>query len=205
MSTSRLLVVCTANVCRSPATALLLRRRLAQAGAGVPVALATAGTAPRPGAPCCPVAAGMVAPDGDAGLAGHASRAVTREDVEAASLVLVMERAHRAVVARTCPTASPRTFTLREAAHLAGTVRAGAGEATDLPSLVAAMHAARGASPLPRPARSLTDRLRRRPGPDPYDVPDAHVDRVSHEQVVAALVDAVDRWVVAVSGTGPAR
>lgn len=198
---TRVLVVCTANVCRSPTTALLLQQRLHAVGADVALQLRTAGTDADPGAGLCPVAAELVGPAAERLLERHASRLLEAGDLEAADLVLVMERAHRAAVVATSPAAGLRTFTLREAAALAGAVGGGTGR--DLPGLVRAMHAARGGvAPAVHPRR-LGERLRRAPVVDPLDVPDAHVRRgTSHEEVLALLREGVDGWVAGLGRGG---
>ena len=210
---ARVLVVCTANVCRSPTTALLLHQRLRATGADIAVALQTAGTDADPGAGFCPVAADLVGPAAGRLLDGHASHLLTRADLEEADLVLVMERAHRAAVVALSPGAGLRTFTLREAAALAGALgqRLGDGRGQpggrpgrDVPGLVRAMHAARGTVVPAAHPRPLGDRLQRASRVDPLDVPDAHVRRrTTHAQVLALLQEGVHGWVAGL--VGPAR
>ena len=153
MDAFRIVVVCTANVCRSALAEVLLARGLAEAGvAGVIVD--GAGTNAEPGQPMC---------EGGAALAGiergaHLSRELDAEMLKDADLVLAADRGHRAACARLVPACRPRLFTLRQAAGLAAVVdeRLGRGElpegAPALPDdptgrlrwLVGEMDAARG-------------------------------------------------------------
>ncbi len=187
----QVLVLCTANVCRSPTAALLLHHRLRPRDGGPGVEVRTAGTDAHEGGRYCDAAAALVGP-GAAGLvAGHASRAVDADLLGDADLVLVMGRRHRAAVARLLPTAGARTFTLREAAALALAVPAGGG-LDDLPAFVRSLHAARGTVVVPPHPRTLADRLRRSPVVDGLDVPDAHEDAgTSHRLVLDLLEPAV--------------
>jgi protein-tyrosine phosphatase len=101
--TSSVLVVCTANVCRSPAAARLLGVAL-----GVPVT--SAGSRARPGLPACPAASPGAA---------HASMRLDAEHVRSATLVLGAAREHRAAAVALVPSAQSRSFTLLQAARLA--------------------------------------------------------------------------------------
>jgi protein-tyrosine phosphatase len=110
------LMLCTANVCRSPMAAALLARRLAKLGARVPVTSAgrlTDGAAPDP------VAVAVMARYG-LDISGHASRAARQADLRQAGLILAMSRENLrfAVVAERG--AWPRAFTLAELVRRAG-------------------------------------------------------------------------------------
>lgn len=109
----RVLVLCSANRCRSPLAAALLRAELA--GGPWPVVVASAGVSPF-------AASGLAVPEDGrrvalrrgVDLAGHASAAVGQAALCAADLVLAMDRSHvrEAVVVE--PACWPRTFTLKE-------------------------------------------------------------------------------------------
>lgn len=101
------LFVCTANQCRSPMAAAILRAKLVAAGIEG-VAVASAGLLPG-GAPATPEAAATVP-----GLDGHLSRRLTPEMVEAADVVVGMTREHVREVAVLDPGSLDRTFTLKE-------------------------------------------------------------------------------------------
>ncbi|GGK29924.1 protein-tyrosine-phosphatase [Pilimelia terevasa] len=120
-----ILVVCRANLCRSPMaerlTAGILRDRTAGRRHGL--AVASAGTHARDGAAMHPHATetlrthGLV--DGD-----FRSRRLTPELLHRAQLVLTASRAHRAECARLAPAAVGRTFTLLQFARLAAVLPA---------------------------------------------------------------------------------
>lgn len=127
----QILVVCTANICRSPAAATLLRRALAD----VPATVESAGTGAIDGQPACDLSSALVgefvareyggatgrAPD-PAGSSAHRSRPVTTEMLTQADLVVALDRSHRAELARLEAAARTRTFTLRQAARLSQVV-----------------------------------------------------------------------------------
>jgi protein-tyrosine phosphatase len=169
----RILAVCTANICRSPAIELLLRSALEDAG--VPpdaVEVSSAGVDARDGATRCARSRSLLAAYGvdDVELWTTGARRLSPDDLRGADLILTASRAHRAEVARMLPATRTRTFTLRQAARAAREI---AGR--PLPAVV----------PLP-PADDVRARLRwlvveldaaRGPVDDPLDddVPDPHV------------------------------
>lgn len=110
----RILVVCTANICRSASAAALLRDAVAANPELAGVEVRSAGTHAIAGAPGCHVAPAL-AGRGDE----HRSRPLTAADVEWADLVLTAEREHRSAVASLQPTALRRVFTLRQAGRAA--------------------------------------------------------------------------------------
>jgi protein-tyrosine phosphatase len=186
----RILAVCTANICRSPAIELLLRSALA--GAGVPldaVAVSSAGVVARDGATRCARSRSLLAAYGvdDVELWTTGARRLTAEDVRSADLILTASREHRAAVARLLPAAQTRTFTLRQAARAAHGIAAG-----PLPAVV----------PLP-PADDARAQLRwfvaeldaaRGPVDDPLDddVPDPHVvGDAQHARAMTLMTTAV--------------
>lgn len=108
-----MLLVCTANVIRSPLAAAMLRRTLTELPAQAPLEVGSAGVAARSGQPAAPEVveiAGRVGLD----LSRHRARPVTAGLLARNSLVLTMTEAHRAELMRLLPSALPRTFTLRE-------------------------------------------------------------------------------------------
>jgi protein-tyrosine-phosphatase len=95
-NTTRILLVCTGNICRSPLAAALLERALAERGTtGLDVS--SAGTGAWDGAPVSE-GAYLVGLERGLDLSGHRARLLTRELVEQADLVLTMARHHRARV-----------------------------------------------------------------------------------------------------------
>lgn len=106
-----ILVVCTANQCRSPLAAAALRRRIESAG--VPVTVASAGVAAMPGIGATPPtvdAARRIGLD----ISDHAATPLAPDAVRSADLVIGLERRHVQEIVLHDPTSFPRTFTLRE-------------------------------------------------------------------------------------------
>lgn len=103
-----ILVVCTGNICRSPLGEAALRARL-----GDRASIASAGTYGQQGSGATE---GSVIAGGELGLSleAHRARRLSIDDVEAADLVIAMEREHRDAVTRAVPDAAPKTFTLKE-------------------------------------------------------------------------------------------
>lgn len=112
----RILVVCTANQCRSPMAEGLLRQRLAVAGLGGRVLVSSAGTWARAGAPATDKAVATLAERGIA-LHGHRSREVDGALLADADLILVMTRGHAEALVAEFPQAGAR---LLRFAQLAG-------------------------------------------------------------------------------------
>lgn len=104
------LIVCTANRCRSPMGESLLERRFASADADFSVG--SAGLL-EGGWPAAEGASSVLARRG-IDLSSHSSRQLTVDMIEAAALVLGMERAHVREVVVLVPDAWSRTFTFKE-------------------------------------------------------------------------------------------
>jgi protein-tyrosine phosphatase len=132
------LVLCTANVCRSPMAAALLARRLATLGVTVPVSSAGMLDDGRPALP--EVVQVMDAYGLD--VSAHRSRAARPADLAAAGLVLGMARENIRHAVVTAPEAWPRAFTVKELIRRAGHTGARApGE--PLPAWLSRVHAGR--------------------------------------------------------------
>ncbi len=208
----RVLIVCRANICRSPTAELLLRRGLATNSMAHLVRVFSAGVIVVPGLPWCEAAASKVskAPDRTMMLENHRAREVNAERIHDADLILTAARQQRAAVVRMVPTAGVRTFTLREAAVLAGAVAAGlADPAYDAGREDGAWWANFTVSPLPRGvapkaclqwltsemhnARGLVSMPPRKDGVEGIDIPDAHgPERARHN--VDQILSAVQTW-----------
>ena len=114
------LVLCTANRCRSVMAAALLAQRLGAEGES-PV-VRSAGVAVRGGEPPPPEVVSVLAGHGlDVGQ--HRSQAVSAADLDAASLILAMAREHIRHASVTAPGSWPRAFTLKEIVRRAGQAR----------------------------------------------------------------------------------
>lgn len=181
----RVLLVCTANICRSPAAERLLAARL-----GSQVEFVSRGVRAVPGAAMCDVSATFVlANGGDPGR--HRSRQLELADIRSATLILTASQRHRTAVIEMRPSAQVRTFTLAQAARIAKwrTGRNGGPGmpfSADLPDrllwLLEEMDAARGAAPRAVPESA-------------DDLPDPHLDRgAKHPDVLSALLAAVDTF-----------
>jgi len=109
------LVVCTGNICRSPAAELLLRAGL---GGDDGVVVSSAGLGALAGEPVAAPMSGMLAARG-VGTAGFTARQLQPPAIRSAGLVLTMTAAQRSAVVSRLPAAVRRTFTLREVADLA--------------------------------------------------------------------------------------
>jgi protein-tyrosine phosphatase len=187
------LVVCTANVCRSPLAALTLEHRLAGTSDGLSVS--SAGTRAMVGAEMCSVSSEMLVPADRAAGAAHRARQLTPELVREADLVVVMERDHRSAAVRLAPGSQAKVFTLKEIAVLLPVVeeRAAWGTAR-VTDLAAALHAARG---LVSTAPSEPERRHWWSRPsipvDPITIDDGHglSDR-EHRTAIRNVVDATE-------------
>src|SRR3954447_16087416 len=179
------LVVCTANVCRSP-----LAARLLSASLDVPVV--SAGARAVPGLPACPAALAFPTPSGDhanrsdhAYRSDHASVPLEAGHVRSASLVLGAAREHRSAAIALVPNAQRKAFTLLQVARLAAFLQA---EGVSAPAGVTGeerlawwvdeLDAVRGDAP--------------RVDAREDDLPDPHEDGARHEVVLPRLADAVE-------------
>jgi protein-tyrosine phosphatase len=177
----RVLLVCTANICRSPAAARLLAARL-----GDSISFGSRGTRAVPGAGMCEISADWVRHHGADAVAPHESRQLELADIRASTLILTASQRQRAAVIEMRPSAQVRTFTLAQAARIARW-RAPAARETgprpaDLPDrlvwFVEELDAHRGTAPHPEPDTA-------------DDLPDPHQGG-RHPDVFAALQAAVD-------------
>jgi protein-tyrosine phosphatase len=110
-----ILIVCTANRCRSPMAEALLGRRL-----DARRVVANVGSAGflESGAPAMEYAIATMADEG-LDIAGHRSRQVTPDMLAAADLVIAMTRQHVIELAVMSPDAWPRLFRATELVRLA--------------------------------------------------------------------------------------
>ncbi len=121
----RVLVVCTGNICRSPAVERLLaaglgaasRGRYGGGGLAPAIEVASAGTAATVGWSMTDDMAVLVATQG-VDPSGFEARQLTPAMVQQADLVLALTRRHRSAIVELVPAAVRRTFTLRELARV---------------------------------------------------------------------------------------
>jgi protein-tyrosine phosphatase len=104
------LVVCTANVCRSPMAEALLMRRMSELGSQTTVR--SAGMLGGGNPPYPEVVSAMAGYGLD--VSAHRSRQVTQEDLERADLTLAMARENLRHAVVTAPSVWKQSFTLRE-------------------------------------------------------------------------------------------
>jgi protein-tyrosine phosphatase len=192
-----LLVVCAANVCRSPLAEYLLRQGLASLPEFEGHSVSSAGAVASPGAGICGRVEERIGEGGATFAASHHSHALSVDDVRRSGLVLTATKAERAAVARLDPSARSRTFTMREAAALASAGPWDAmGQGEDpLAAFASVIHSRRGLStPPPKdPSPGLVARLRRQRSSDPLDVPDGHgLSTRQHRQALDEVARAVD-------------
>ncbi|MBY5163606.1 hypothetical protein [Salsipaludibacter albus] len=118
-----ILVVCTANQCRSPVgQALLSTMPDGRSWPDPGWRVASAGVAARDGAPAVNDSV-RIASDWGVDLSTHRARRLDRDLVDAADLVVTMETGHLADVLRLVPSALPRSFAWLELARLATSMR----------------------------------------------------------------------------------
>jgi protein-tyrosine phosphatase len=104
---NRVLVVCVGNICRSPTAEWLLRHRLKRDD----VTVESAGLAALVGNPIDPVAESVLVEHGISPT-GHVARQVSPDLINAADIVLVMDRRHKSAVLAQAPHARGKTFLL---------------------------------------------------------------------------------------------
>ncbi|WP_091229841.1 hypothetical protein [Microbacterium sp. 3J1] len=189
-----LLVVCAANVCRSPFAAFLLGRELPD------IEVSSVGVTARAGDPLCRFTEERIdALAGDADLAeAHVATRLDAESIDRADLILTASEAERSAVAMLAPEARPKTFTLVEAAYGARALSPLAADTT-LRELAVQMHAQRGLVDLPEKRR----RHRLSPFRASYGIaiPDAHIgDTRKHDEVYRTVTDAVTMFAGAWDG-----
>jgi len=108
-----ILVACTANLCRSPMAAAILRRRIADLGLEDQIAVVSAGVWAEDGHEASANAVTTLAGRG-MDLTGHRSRLLTPALLGEADLVLVMEEAHRRSLFHLAPQHLSKVYLLTE-------------------------------------------------------------------------------------------
>jgi protein-tyrosine phosphatase len=204
-----LLIVCTANVCRSP----LGQRTLEHALAGSPlgeVVVSSAGTRALEGEAMCPVSAEDLDPGDEDYATGHRARQLTGDLVREADLVVTMEREQRSAAVQAAPGSQSKVFTLREIEALLAVLAEREGEPpADLPALAKALHSVRGLAPLV-PAEPAKKHWWSKPvdPADPMTIVDGHgqsrEEHTASAAQVRATADRVGAAIVALVSRTPA-
>ncbi|PKO22128.1 MAG: low molecular weight protein arginine phosphatase [Chloroflexi bacterium HGW-Chloroflexi-1] len=110
-----ILVVCTANICRSPMATALLRQRIASMGLSDRIRVASAGVRASAGLEASDNAIAVLSEKGIA-LDDHRSHPVTDALLTEADMVLVMEENHRRSLFYLAPQHLGKVFLLTEMA-----------------------------------------------------------------------------------------
>lgn len=172
-ATPAILVLCTANVCRSVYAAHLLRSLLDPQL----VTVQSAGLEVTRRLPACPLVAeraSLGAPRPE-----HRSHHVSVEEIRSSALILTMTAAHRGEVARLVPAARRVTFTLIEAATIAPAIS----HCSSLAGLAGEMDDSRSRVPMPPGPRPLLPWVQTSGSPAAVDIADGHLARRESEHV----------------------
>ena len=110
-----ILFVCTANICRSPMAAALVRDRIAKAGLDAEVQVLSAGVWAETGGRASSGATAVLRSRG-IDLAPHRSQPLTPALLKEANIILVMEEAHRRSIFYMAPEVLAKVYLLAEMA-----------------------------------------------------------------------------------------
>ena len=184
-----IVLVCAANVCRSPMGELALRSRFQHRPGLDSVLVESAGVRVGESRPICPDVAGFQDDELWHRLASdHRARALAPETVRHAALVLVASRELRAAVVAAVPERRKIVFTVLEAVWLGRgyVAEAGIGGNDAVTAFQRHLDGMRGLRQLP--ARAHRVRWRRGQRADPLDIEDGHNRRGSaHQETMRAV------------------
>lgn len=191
-----ILLVCAANVCRSPMAALTLRRALEEAPGFADLPIMSAGVSVGGELGACPLVEGFHDGDRWQQLArAHRSRALDADEVAAASIVLTASRGIRSSVVAAVPDARRKVFTMREAVWLgADALPTGSTGTAAVAAFQAHIDGRRGLRQLPSPPRRW---FRARRAHDPLDILDGHLSSAAAHRETVRAVDAAARALAA--------
>lgn len=197
-----ILVVCAANVCRSPMAEFALRRSFTEHHRLDGVSVTSAGVRADPSHTVCDdVAVFRDEPAWRQMASQHRPRPLDPDHVRQAVLVVTATRELRSSVVAAIPECRSRVFTLREAVWLgAGYVReARLSPAGSVVAFQQHIDALRGLRPLPtRPSRRPWRRAER----DPLDIVDGHGGRgAGHFAAMRAALAGADELAALIAGT----
>ncbi|MDR3591058.1 MAG: low molecular weight protein arginine phosphatase [Negativicutes bacterium] len=117
----RILLICTGNTCRSPMAEVFLQEKVKKGGLADRIKVLSAGLYAGGESPASPGARAAAARRG-LDLAGHRSRQLLPEYVQAADLVLTMTQSHKSAVKALAPEAAGKVYSLGEYAGAPGDV-----------------------------------------------------------------------------------
>jgi protein-tyrosine-phosphatase len=186
---ANLLVVCTANIARSPLVAALFEVHARVRGLDGELEIASAGTRAREGHAAAPPSVAIAAGWG-VDLRQHRSQPVSDELLERSDLILTMTEGHRDALAGRGARVSQRCFTLPELHRLVRDIEVAAPSSPSERLLEAAQQAHRR-----RPVSV-------RPGPEDIRDPYGHDDEV-YRAVATELVGLVEALAVPLLGPVP--
>ena len=118
----QVLLVCTANICRSPMAMGLLRERLRQDNLEEQVTVSSAGVYGLDGSPASAPGVEVLAERG-IDIANHRAHTVTEREIADADLVLVMEEGHRRTLFYSYPHLLGKIFLLSEMSGSYGDIK----------------------------------------------------------------------------------
>ncbi|WP_354293213.1 hypothetical protein [Plantibacter flavus] len=204
-----LLVVCAANVCRSPLAAFQLQRRLSGLAEFDQVVVESAGVTARTGSEICERVRRLERGTGFAAFAdAHRSRPITEAIIDHASLILTASTAERSAIATLAPAARSRTFTLREAAALAVVPGFADEDGIELEGVLdrfaAVIHGRRGFVAPSRRPKGLRRFGRTAAPTDPFDIADGHLSgSAAHDRTIAQVGEVAGLLADALPRTAP--
>ena len=190
LARASILVVCTANVCRSPLAQFVLTDTLRRTPGFESVQVSSVGTQPVKNGEVCELVRTTHSGVGwNEFVAKHRTHAATPFKIGQATLILTASVEMRGMIAAIDPGARSRTFTLREALLLGQDFDpAGLGPAAAVEAFAAHAHANRGIVPIQAPRRSLLHWGAR--DEDPLTIQDGHNgDRRQHRATIASVVE----------------
>lgn len=200
------LVVCAANVCRSPMAAFALRCRFAAVPELVGTAVRSAGVRVAETLPACPDVARFRPGREWQRLADvHRSRPLGGSELRSASLVLAASRDVRSAVVAIAPDQRARVFTLREAVWL-GRGYVGDARLEGTAAVEAFQRHIDGMRGLRPPPAHRRGSLWGRGAEHPLDIRDAHGSRgASHREALRSAFDAALEIADLIAGPRPHR
>jgi len=155
MTEGLVLIVCTANLVRSPVAEAAFNGWL-DGQKERPLVFASAGLATVDGEAVPKELIQEIRPF-FLDLHDHRSRSVSRDDVRRAALVLAMTEDHRETLRSLLPSATPRIFTLREFARLSKECPTLSEQDDDVVAYVTAVHRQRPRTPAAKAAEDIVD------------------------------------------------
>lgn len=204
---STLLLVCTANVCRSPLAQAIVAEAWGRIVGLSGVRVESAGIRATPEQAICSLVADDLSAHGLLSVArAHQARAVSRELVHDASLVITFERSQRSRIAELVPGQQSKVFTLREAVGLFEVLEKGGVPASrlakvdSLDAVAQLLHSLRGRATSPVTAdRARWWTRRATPPADPLTIADGHnLGARAHAQTIGEVRAYATRFAVSV-------